>query len=324
MRAPDFWNERTWRERTKARLLSPLGWCYSTAVAINARRATPARVPVPVICIGNLTAGGTGKTPIAVAIGRMLAARGRKPFFLSRGYGGKLAGPIRVQYEHRAADVGDEPLLLAAEGPTVVARNRALGAKLAAALGAGAIVMDDGHQNFALAKDLSLVVIDAVQGYGNGRVLPAGPLREFVRQGLRRADAVIVTGDGEVDLRGFAGPVLHAHIRPTAPAEMKGARVVGFAGIGRPEKFFHALEACGAVLVSGRRFADHHVYTASEIAHLQATARTHDARLVTTAKDFARLTETQREGIAVLPIEAAFDDEAGLQALLDRLPPRET
>ncbi|MGB8602067.1 MAG: tetraacyldisaccharide 4'-kinase [Rhizomicrobium sp.] len=327
MHAPDFWRRRNWRERRIGDALTPLGWLYSAAVALKAARTKVHHASVPVICVGNLTAGGTGKTPVSIAIARMLGAHGHNPFFVTRGYGGKLTGPLRVMAEHRAADVGDEPLLLADTAPTIVARVRAAGAGLATALGAGVIVMDDGHQHFSLHKDLSLVVIDTAQQFGNGRVLPAGPLRERVKQGLKRADAVILVGDTDVDLPHllphFTGPVLRAHIRASDNPELSGARMFGFAGIGLPEKFFRSLEAAGAILAGAKCFADHHTYSAAEIASLKATARDRGAQLITTAKDYVRLTPDQRDGIRVLPVEAEFDDPASLERLIGGLWPEQ-
>jgi tetraacyldisaccharide 4'-kinase len=316
MRTPEIWQRRDFGSRLTLAALSPLGWVYSSVVAWKAKHAVPIHAGVPVICVGNLTVGGTGKTPVAIAVAQALAELGKKPFFLTRGYGGKLKGPIRVAPEHRAADVGDEPLLLAGAFPTVVARERNAGAKLATELGADVIVMDDGHQNFALHKDLSLVVVDAEQGFGNGLILPAGPLRERIGQGLARADAVIMVGDGEIDLRGFVGTVLRAHIRHADMPDIGNARVVAFAGIGRPDKFFRSLKACGVEIVAERRFADHHVYTPSEIARLKSLARTQNALLITTAKDYVRLSDIGRAGIAVLPVEAQFEDPGRLDALL--------
>jgi tetraacyldisaccharide 4'-kinase len=319
MRAPEFWDRRDRRSRLAVAALAPIGWIYSASVAWKAHSATPYRPNIPVLCVGNLTAGGTGKTPVAIAIAHALGARGRQPFFLSRGYGGKLRGPVLVAPEHHAGDVGDEPLLLAAAGPVVVSRNRGEGAKLAIEHGADVIVMDDGHQNFTLAKDLSLVVVDAEQQFGNGFILPAGPLREFVNQGLARADAVVVVGDGGPTLAGYSGPILRAHLNLVDAPELAGRRVVGFAGIGRPEKFFRSLRTLGADIVATKRFADHHIYTSSEIARLKAKARAANALLVTTEKDYVRMTEVEREGIAALPVRAAIDSAKALELLLDRL-----
>jgi tetraacyldisaccharide 4'-kinase len=314
MQAPEFWNSDDWR----ARLLAPFGFLYGASVAWKAARMQPFHPNAQVVCVGNLSVGGTGKTPVAIALAEALSARGRKPVFLSRGYGGKLHGPILVGHDSRVADVGDEPLLLARAAPVVVARDRRAGAELAVAHGADVIVMDDGHQNFALKKDLSLIVVDGETGFGNGRVIPAGPLREPVMQGLDRADAVIVTGGGDPDLRGFKGPVLRTHLMHEGP-DMGGQRLVAFAGIGRPAKFFQALRTQGAELAAAVPFADHHVFTQAEIARLKSKARSADALLVTTEKDFVRLTPDAREGIVALPVHAQFDDAAGLERLLDRL-----
>src|SRR6185437_14277645 len=217
MRAPDFWRRRNWA----AILLAPAGALYGLSVALKAHFARPFDVGLPVICVGNLTAGGSGKTPVAIAIAERLRARGHKPFFLTRGYGGSERGPAMAVRAHSAAQMGDEALLLARAAPTVVARDRAAGARLAREKGATVIVMDDGHQNFSLRKSLSLVVVDAETGFGNGFQIPAGPLREPVAQGLSRADAVVLMGserseDGRAakraqgenpDLLGFSSPV---------------------------------------------------------------------------------------------------------------------
>jgi len=315
MRAPDFWKHDDWRSR----LLAPLGWLYGASVAWKARDAAPYRPDVAVICVGNLSVGGTGKTPVAIEIARLLVERGRNPFFLTRGYGGKLPGPLEVTADHYAAEVGDEPLLLAQTAPVIVSRDRRAGAMLAVEHGADTIIMDDGHQNFALAKDLSLVVVDGEAGFGNGRVVPAGPLREPIVQGLARADVVIVTGDGAPALGDFSKPVLRTHLTHLEP-DIAGRRIVAFAGIGRPDKFFQSLRAQGANLLDIKSYADHHTYTAGEIARLRSKARAHNAELVTTEKDYVRLTPLEREGIRALPVRATFDDVAVLERLLDSLP----
>ena len=315
MRAPEFWKHDDWRSR----LLAPLGWLYGASVAWKARSAAPYRSDATVICVGNLSVGGTGKTPVAIEIARLLVERGRKPFFLTRGYGGKLRGPLEVTADHYAAEVGDEPLLLAHTAPVIVSRDRRAGAMLAVEHGADAIIMDDGHQNFALVKDLSLVVVDGEAGFGNGRVVPAGPLREPIAQGLARADAVIVTGDGAPTLGDFSKPVLRTHLTHLEP-DITGRRIVAFAGIGRPDKFFQSLRAQGANLLDTKSYADHHTYTAGEIARLRSKARAHNAELVTTEKDYVRLTPLEREGIRALPVRATFDDVAALERLLDSLP----
>ena len=322
MRTPEFWSEHDYTARLATALLAPLGWAYGATVAWKRDRAQAFRPHAKTLCIGNLTAGGTGKTPVAAAVATALIRRHLKPVFLSRGYGGRLAGPVFVDPSvHSAADTGDEPLLLAATAPAIVARDRKAGAAFADAQRAGIIVMDDGHQNFQLAKDLSFVVVDAETGFGNCKIVPAGPLREPIAQGLARADAVILVGEGDPALPGWSGPVLRAHLTPQDAGAFRGARIVAFAGIGRPEKFFESLRALGAELVSSEPFDDHHAYSAAEIARLKSKARGANARLVTTEKDFVRLMPAEREDIAALPIRATFDDEAALARLLDRIAP---
>ena len=320
MRAPEFWSRTDLLSRGVAGLLSPVGWAYGASVAWKRDRAKPFRPRAKVICVGNLTAGGSGKTPVAIAIAQALAAKGLRPFILSRGYGGSDTGPRLVDpNSDRANEVGDEALLLAAAAPTIVARDRKAGAQLADANGAQIIVMDDGHQNFALAKDLSLVAVDAQNAFGNGRLLPAGPLRETVSQGLARTDAVILVGDGTPALEGFSGPRLRARIVPEEGSPFAGKRVVAFAGIGRPQKFFETLGANGAELVAMRPFPDHHRYSQSELAELRKVAADMHAKLVTTEKDLARLDRKDRDGIRSLSVYAAFEPALALERLLDGL-----
>ena len=308
MRAPEFWRRRG----PLALLLAPLGMLYGMSVAWKAHHARPYRAKARVICVGNLTAGGSGKTPAALAIGAHLQAQGYKVFFLTRGYGGALAGPLRVSNAHRAQNVGDEALLLARTAPTIVARGRAAGARMAESAGADIIIMDDGHQNFSLAKDLSLVVVDGESGFGNGLMIPAGPLRESVNQGLARADTVLVMNDGHPDLGNYRGVVMRARLVPDG-ATLKGQHVFRFChGIGRPERFIASLRQAGAIIAGQRFFADHHVFQESEIAALRKDAG--GAQLITTEKDFMRLVAPA--AIAVLKVRAEFEDALG--HLLDR------
>jgi tetraacyldisaccharide 4'-kinase len=315
MRAPDFWRNRG----PAALLLAPLGALYGASVAFKARHARPFDPELPVICVGNLTAGGSGKTPVAIALADMLRAQGHTPYFLTRGYGGSTSGPALASRGHTAQVMGDEALLLARTAPTIVARDRAAGARMAIDKGATVIVMDDGHQNFSLRKSLSLVVVDAESGFGNALQIPAGPLREPVTQGLARADAVIVMNEGTPDLAGYRGPVLRAHLAADAGA-FASKNVFAFAGIGRPEKFVASLEAVGAHVTGSCFFPDHHPYTEGEIAQLKALAA--DAELVTTEKDFVRLSTGQRQGIRLLKIAAIFADHAAIARLLDSAAPR--
>ncbi|HWC64164.1 MAG TPA: tetraacyldisaccharide 4'-kinase [Rhizomicrobium sp.] len=290
-------------------MLSPLGRLYGASVARKARAAKPYRSSARVICIGNLTAGGSGKTPVAIAVAQRLIDWEKKVFFLTRGYGGSEPGPVLVSAQDARA-VGDEALLLARLAPTVVAQDRAQGARFAAAKGAEVIVMDDGHQNFTLAKDLSFVVAG---NFGNGLMIPAGPLREPVAQGLARADAVVVMDNAALDLGSFRGAVLHARLELDGGG-LAGRRIFAFAGIGQPEKFLRSLKEAGAIVTGHRFFADHHFYTPMELNQLREEAK--GAVLITTEKDLVRLSAEERQGIEVLKVRAVFERPALLDKLL--------
>ena len=275
--------------------LSPLAAAYGAVAAW--RMAQPGHAAgIPVICIGNLTLGGAGKTPAAIAVAQILAAAGRRPVMLSRGYGGALAGPVGVDpARHRSADVGDEPLLLARIAPTIVSRDRAAGADAARAAGAGSIVMDDGFQNPALHKDRSILVVDGRRGIGNGKVFPAGPLRAPLTSQLRRADALLVVGAGAageaIVAAGEGLPVFHGRLEPDAEAlaVLRGRPVLAFAGIGDPEKFFATLRDVGIEIGAAIPFPDHHRYRRFEARDLIERAGGEGFVLVTTEKDLARL-----------------------------------
>jgi tetraacyldisaccharide 4'-kinase len=318
MRAPDFW--RT--DNGIARLLEPVGQIVAAVTARKIANAKPVRVSAPVICVGNLTTGGTGKTPIAADIAARLRARDLFPTILLRGYGGRLAGPVRVASDHTVDDVGDEALLHARKTPTWVSRNRAKGAEAAIQDGADAIVMDDGFQNPGLAKDFSLVVVDGLSGFGNGRVIPAGPLREPVARGLARADAIVIMGDDPRNLAGRLSahaPVLRAHLVPGPEARtLKGQRVVAFAGIGAPEKFFETLHALGARIVAAHPFEDHYAFEGSDIQPILDEAFSIGAIPITTEKDAIRLPSDQRQQVNVLSVGVEWQDPKALDALLDK------
>lgn len=328
MRTPVFWYRPP---GLAAAALAPLGALYGLAGRRRMAGAVPRRVGVPVVCVGNLVAGGAGKTPVGLAVADALLARGVAAHALTRGHGGRERGPLRVDpARHGAGDVGDEALLLAAALPCWVARDRAAGAGAAVAGGAGAIVMDDGFQNPGLFKDLSLVVVDGAVGFGNGRLIPAGPLRERIAEGIGRADALVILGQDRAGVAALAAgrPVLRARLEPPADhADLRGRRVLAFAGIGRPEKFFATLESLGAVLAARVPFADHHPYRPAEVAALLERAAALDALPVTTAKDAVRLPAGLRAGpdarIRVLPVTVAWEDPARLHRLLDRLPLKE-
>jgi tetraacyldisaccharide 4'-kinase len=345
MRDPAFW----WTEHSAAAtVLSPLGACYGAIAARNMAR--PGRkAPVPVICVGNFTLGGAGKTPTAIALGRLLLESGHRPFFLSRGYGGRVAGPLRIDHPHlprdpgrvatypptlvgdgKAGDVGDEPLLLARVAPTIVARDRPAAAKVATAGGADAIIMDDGLQNPSVDKDLAIAVVDGRRGIGNGRTFPAGPLRAPLEAQLDHVDAVLVVGAaGRAAERAIEAaqrrgvPVFHGdlHPAPDAVAALAGKPVLAFAGIADPDKFFATLEAHAIAAAIRKPFPDHHRYAVDEISALVECARRNGLTLVTTEKDLARLSGDPAaadliERSAVLPVTLRFRDVPAVEAML--------
>lgn len=312
MRAPAVWQH----DGVAPRLLSPISGIVSRAAARRiGQPGWPA--PVPVICCGNVTVGGTGKTTLALDLGARLFRRGARVAFLTRGYRGRLTGPVQVTAGHGAADVGDEALLLAGVAPTFVGADRAAAAQLAIMRGATVLVMDDGLQNPGLIKSHSLLVIDGAAGFGNGRVLPAGPLREPVADGAGRCIAAVVIGPETADLRALPRgmPVLRAALRPVAD-ELAGKRVLAFAGIGRPSKFFATVVQAGAVLVGQRPFPDHHRYRTAELTALLRQADRLQAALVTTPKDAVRLPPAFQAHVMVAGVALQWADEAQIEAIL--------
>ena len=323
MREPGFWHRPS---SFVSLLLLPLGALYG-AVAAGRLQRKGFDAGIPVLCVGNYHVGGAGKTPTVLALTAMLRDLGETPVVLSRGYGGRLLGPIKVDpARHTAVDIGDEPLMLARTVAVVVARDRVNGVALARSLGASVILMDDGFQNPAIAKDASLIVIDSDRGLGNGRVFPAGPLRAPLPPQLARTDALIVVGDGAAAgpvaaaIAAQGKPVLSAHLRANQEslAALRGKRVLAFAGIGDPGRFFRTLRGSAIDVVQERAFADHHPFTPSEIEALIAEAKHDTLTLVTTEKDLARLGTGEglpqgAKEIVPFAVTLAFDDAARLR-----------
>ncbi|CAN5208753.1 tetraacyldisaccharide 4'-kinase [soil metagenome] len=323
MREPAFWYRPP---SLMSRLLSPLGAIYGAVTARRMARAG-ASAGLPVFCVGNYHVGGAGKTPTVLALVNILRGMDEQPFVVSRGYGGTIEGPVRVdQTLHTAADVGDEPLMMAAIVPVVISRDRVTGAALARGQGATVVLLDDGFQNPALVKDASLIVIDATRGLGNGCVFPAGPLRAPLAPQLARTDALIVIGEGQAasDVIDAAtkrrAPVLRARLVPDddSAATLRGKRVLAFAGIGDPARFAATLRDTGVDVVEQRAFADHHPFTPAEIDKLVSDAAAASLMLVTTEKDMARIRSDANlaryaDDIGVLPVTLAFSDEAVLR-----------
>ena len=326
MRDPAFW----WHKPgLAAGLLAPLATAYG-AIAARRMAGPGARAALPVLCVGNFTLGGAGKTPTVMMLAHLLQDAGERPCCLSRGYGGSLAGPKLVDvHTDRAADVGDEALLLARVAPTIVARDRVAGARAAAAQGASVVIMDDGLQNASLAKNFTIAVVDGRRGIGNGKVFPAGPLRAPLDAQLKRSDALLVVGEdsGAREVAALAGarglPVLHGRLQPDAAAiaELKARKVLAFAGIGDAEKFFATVAQAGIAIVQRKSFADHHRYTAEEAASLIMQAEHDGLALLTTEKDRARMAgEPLLAALAqrahVLPVTLVVDEADVLRSLV--------
>lgn len=317
MKAPDFWQH----DGLLPILLKPISGLWAWRAARRIRTHSHVRSDVPVVCVGNVVAGGAGKTPVAISIGRRLVKAGRTPHFLSRGYGGAAGTPTRVDRDqHAASDVGDEPLLLSDIAPTWTGADRTATATMAVAAGADVLIMDDGFQNPLLHKSLSLLVFDGGYGIGNGHVMPAGPLREDFGAALGRADAVAVLGPDETGIRDLFPtdiPLLSARFVPTGNSGLvAGQSVIAFAGIGRPEKFYETLHGMGCEIVATKSFPDHHVFNVNEIMELVEQAAEADAVPVTTAKDAVRLPKDAKDMILPLAVDLEWHDDVALDRLI--------
>lgn len=313
MKTPRFWSNKNFIST----LLRPLGYLYATATHFRVTHGKSQKVGRPVICIGNLTAGGTGKTPVAVSMAKLLQSQGKNPFFVSRGYGGTLKDILVDNKKHTAFEVGDEPLLLSRQAPVVINSNRYLAAQKALKSGAEIIIMDDGFQNPGLYKDLSFLVFDGGFGYGNGLAVPAGPLRENLHSGLKRANAIIIIGEDEHNLANefMELPVFKGKIVPVNP-QVNNREVIAFAGIGRPEKFYKSLNELGFNLVETLNFPDHHVYTKAELQKIITKAQKQGAVIFTTSKDFVKIPPQMHKFFHVLEIEIKWEDEEKLTTFI--------
>lgn len=323
MRAPDFWYPEEGRASLTANFLTPLGWLYGAASAWRMFVNTPRRAAAKVVCVGNLSAGGTGKTPICLALNDLLTADGTRTAFLTRGYGGKVSDPTRIDRSiHSFDEAGDEALLLACAAPTYVSPTRRRGAEAAARDGAEVIVMDDGFQNPVLSRDLSFVVIDGAAGFGNRRMIPAGPLRESIRLGLRRANAIILLGElvhaRDRALVASSGlPIFRAAISVDPRAEFDYEKpVVAFSGIGRPQKFFDTAQAQGFKVVEAVPYPDHHAFKDKDLSWLATLADERGAGLLTTSKDYVRLPTDFQAKTRELPIRVLFEHPEEVQDFL--------
>lgn len=327
MKHPHFWyqpSQNSWRRKA----LAPLAKIYAAGTARRLNKTHGYRPEIPVVCVGNINVGGTGKTPTAIALIQFLQSLGHKPVTVSRGYGGDFEGPINVDPKtHAATEVGDEPLLLAAFAPCVVAKDRALGAKMAESLDADILILDDGFQNPAIEKDLSIVVVDAALGFGNGHVLPSGPLREPLHVGLMRADLVLSIGDTTAQKK-FEKSWGHAINVPRLEGSLsvlqmgmdfQGMQCLAFAGIGHPEKFFATLKSQGAELVKTVSLSDHQTLTDTIMKRLEVDAHTFGLQLVTTEKDAVRLPKKFRQKVLTLPVRLEITDNSALVKALKQI-----
>lgn len=330
--APPFWWEPV---GIQARLLQPIAWAYGAIANRRLERAAPPKIDLPVLCVGNFTVGGSGKTPATIALASEAKKMGLIPGILTRGHGGSLSKPKLVDADRDSPRVtGDEPLVLAQHAPVAVGTDRAKGAAILKQTGCDFVIMDDGFQSRRLHFDYALMVVDALRGIGNGQVIPAGPLRAPLIGQLRGADAILVTGKGEgaddvVRMAAKAGkPIYFAQTETRNPKEISERRFLAFAGLGNPAKFFDTIVDNGGWLAGTREFPDHHPYTDIELKELMAEAEAMSANLVTTAKDAARLrhgsTAANRmlERLTILEIDLVFEAETSATSIIEEVTER--
>jgi tetraacyldisaccharide 4'-kinase len=313
--SPKFWNQP---DNCLGYFLTPLSWLYQAGTIIHQKFSKPYKAEVPVISIGNFVLGGAGKTPLTLAIAKSLQTMGHVPHIISRGYGGSLHGPLQVDPNtHHFHQVGDEPLLLAKTAPTWVSKRRCAAVKLAIEAGADILLLDDGHQNHTIKKDISFMVVNAAQGFGNGRVFPAGPLRQTIQYGLKHTSALVYISDERdplpKQLSSIPCPLIRGKIEPRDPTP---GTVIGFAGIGYPDKFRQTLVNAGYHVKAFTSFPDHYPYTEKDLRQLRMRARVERASLITTEKDALRIPEVCRADVLTLPIQLKFYPKTALENLL--------
>ncbi len=304
MKTPKYWQSNSFTSK----LLQPIGKIYGIATQWRLKRTLSPKVDVPVICVGNITAGGTGKTPVSISIAKMLETAMYHPFFVTRGYGGNLQNIMVNPKKHTARDVGDEPLLLAKQAPVVVNANRYEGAKLAIKEGADIVIMDDGFQNPSLYKDLSFLVFDGNYGIGNGKIIPAGPLRETLEDGVKRANALIILGKDKHHLVERCHlPVFFGHTEALTTV-INNPNILAFAGIGHPQKFYHTLSTQGFNVIETIDFPDHHFYSTAELEQILQKAHAKNAEIYTTSKDYVKIPPQFQNDINVLEVAVVWDE----------------
>lgn len=308
MKTPKHWQSNN----LLSFLLVPAGLIYGMATALRLKYKKGYKSSIPVICIGNITAGGVGKTPVSMALAEILKAKGKNPFFISRGYGGSLSGVLINPQKHTPQEVGDEPLMLAAVAPTVICHDRGKAAQIAEENGADILIMDDGFQNPSLQKDLSFLVFNGEIGIGNGKIIPAGPMRERLENGLKRADAVIFIGEDKNGLlKKINKPVFKVEIKEEKPLHTN-EKVLAFAGIGYPQKFYNSLEKCGLKVAKSYDFPDHHFYAKDELKTIIQKASKRNMPIYTTLKDFVKIPQNMQKSFNVLNIKATFENKSDL------------